>query len=297
MTKVRLDVLLVERGLAESRAKAQALIMAGQVRIAGQVALKPATTVDASVTLTVDPGPRFVSRGGEKLDAALTAFALDVNGLVCADVGASTGGFTDCLLQRGAAKVYAIDVGKGILHWKLRNDKRVIVMEQTNARFVESLPEQVSLVTVDASFISLKIILPVVKKWLPPSPLAHLPFALSGAIAETKRGEGGIIALIKPQFEAGKKDVARGDGVIRDPEIHRQVLLDVLGFAQQEGFQIRGLVRSPLLGPKGNAEFLVWLNQVQARTERHLHLAQVQVSRSVEEGGEGIIQMVEQVLS
>ncbi len=258
MTKVRLDVLLVERGLAESRAKAQALIMAGQVRVAGQTALKPATTVDASAPLTVESGPRFVSRGGEKLDAALEAFALDVRGLVCADVGASTGGFTDCLLQRGAAKVYAIDVGKGILHWKLRNDPRVVVMEETNARYVESLPEPVSLVTVDASFISLKLLLPVVKKWLGPNP--PVPPSLRG-----KGGAGGlgIIALIKPQFEAGRKDVSRGDGVIRDPQIHRQVLMDVLSFAQGEGFSVRGLIKSPLLGPKGNAEFLVWLSLVE----------------------------------
>src|SRR5919108_712265 len=166
MPKVRLDVLLVVRGFAESRAKAQAMIMAGQVRVAGQVTLKPATAIPADSPLMVDSGPRFVSRGGEKLDAALEAFALDVNGLVCADVGSSTGGFTDCLLQRGAAKVYAIDVGKGILHWKLRNDPRVVVMEETNARFVESLPEQISLVTVDASFISLKILLPVIRGWL-----------------------------------------------------------------------------------------------------------------------------------
>ena len=175
MPKIRLDVLLVERGLAESRAKAQALIMAGQVRVADQVALKPATAIPADSVLTVDSGPRFVSRGGEKLDAALTAFAVDVTGWVCTDVGASTGGFTDCLLQHGAAKVYAIDVGKGILHWKLRSDPRVIVMEETNARHVESLPEPVSLVTIDASFISLRILLPVVKIWLlsplPPSPL------------------------------------------------------------------------------------------------------------------------------
>jgi 23S rRNA (cytidine1920-2'-O)/16S rRNA (cytidine1409-2'-O)-methyltransferase len=157
MPKIRLDVLLVERGLAESRAKAQAMIMAGQVRIAGQVTLRPATAISADSVLTVDSGPRFVSRGGEKLDAALEAFGMDIAGLICADVGASTGGFTDCLLQRGAVKVYAIDVGKGILHWRLRNDPRVVVMEETNARFVESLPEQVSLVTVDASFISLKI--------------------------------------------------------------------------------------------------------------------------------------------
>ncbi|MGE5377092.1 MAG: TlyA family RNA methyltransferase, partial [Bacteroidota bacterium] len=162
MPKVRLDVLLVERGLAESRAKAQAMIMAGQVRVAGQTALKPATAIPADSDLTVDSGPRFVSRGGEKLDAALDAFTIDVTGLTCADVGSSTGGFTDCLLQRGAAKVYAIDVGKGILHWKLRNDPRIVVMEETNARFVESLPERIDLVTVDASFISLKILLPVV---------------------------------------------------------------------------------------------------------------------------------------
>ena len=254
MPKVRLDVLLVERGLAESRAKAQAMIMAGQVRIADQVALKPATAVPPDSVLTVDSGPRFVSRGGEKLDAALEAFALDVTGFVCADVGASTGGFTDCLLQRGAARVYAIDVGKGILHWKLRNDPRVVVREETNARFVESLPEPVSLVTVDASFISLKILLPVIKKWL--FPLSS--FLNEGKIKEERKD---IVALIKPQFEAGRKDVARGDGVIRDPEIHRQVLLDVLNYAQNEGFRIYGLIRSPLIGPKGNAEFLTWLGR------------------------------------
>jgi 23S rRNA (cytidine1920-2'-O)/16S rRNA (cytidine1409-2'-O)-methyltransferase len=255
MAKMRLDVLLVERGLAESRAKAQAMIMAGQVRVSDQVALKPATTIPADSILTIDSGPRFVSRGGEKLDAALEAFHIDVTGLTCADVGASTGGFTDCMLQRGAAKVYAIDVGKGILHWKLRNDPRVVVMEETNARYVQSLPEPVSLVTVDASFISLKILLPVVNRWLEDS---H---------EKGERGQGEIIALIKPQFEAGKKDVARGDGVIRDPEIHRQVLLDVLAFAQTEGFQIRGLIKSPLLGPKGNAEFLVWLGSQQREVD------------------------------
>lgn len=256
MTKVRLDVLLVERGLAESRAKAQALIMAGQVRINGQTALKAATAIELDSMLTIDSGPRFVSRGGEKLDAALEAFNLDVRGRVCADVGASTGGFTDCLLQHGVAKVYAIDVGKGILHWKLRNDSRVVLMEETNARFVESLPEPISLATIDASFISLKILLPVVKKWLAP---LHLPPNSQNLGGVPRRGEGGIIALIKPQFEAGKKEVARGDGVIRDAAIHRQVLLDVLTFAQNEGLSVRGLIKSPLLGPKGNTEFLAWL--------------------------------------
>ena len=252
MPKIRLDVLLVDRGLAESRAKAHALVMAGQVRVADQVVLKPATAVDTKAVLTVDTGPRFVSRGGEKLDAALETFAIDVKGFVCADVGSSTGGFTDCMLQRGAVKVYAIDVGKGILHWKLRNDRRVVVMEETNARYVESLPEPVDFVTVDASFISLKILLPVVKKWFAAFPLSSFD---EGKMKE----ERSILALIKPRFEAGKKDVARGDGVIRDPEIHRSVLLDVLSFVQQEGFAIRGLIKSPLLGPKGNAEFLVWL--------------------------------------
>ena len=262
MPKVRLDILLVERGLAESRAKAQAMIMAGQVRVAGQVTLKPATSISADSTLTVDSGPRFVSRGGEKLDAALDAFKIDVNGLICADVGASTGGFTDCLLQRGSAKVYAIDVGKGILHWKLRNDPRVVVMEETNARFIEFLPERVSLITVDASFISLKILLPVIKSWFTIFPLS------SFNEGKTKEERKDVVALIKPQFEAGKKDVSRGDGVIRDPEIHKQVLFDVLSFAQQEGFRVRGLIKSPLLGPKGNVEFLAWLSQAQNEGRR-----------------------------
>ncbi len=256
MPKTRLDILLTERGLADSRAKAQALIMARQVRVNGQTALKAGAAVDAESTLTVDAGPRFVSRGGEKLDAALEQLGLNVRGLVCADVGASTGGFTDCMLQRGATKVFAIDVGKGILHWKLRNDPRVAVMEETNARYVQSLPEPVSFVTVDASFISLKILLPVVKGWFirpnPPAPPSQ--------IGKGGEMEGNIVALIKPQFEAGKKDVSRGDGVIRDPEIHKQALLDVLTFAQFEGLHLRGLIRSPLLGPKGNVEFLAWLN-------------------------------------
>ncbi len=246
MPKMRLDLLLVERGLAESRAKAQALIMAGEVRVDGEVAIKPATSVDVAAEVNVEQGPRFVSRGGEKLDAALEAFGIRVMDRICADVGASTGGFTDCLLQRGAARVYAIDVGKGILHWRLRNDPRVVVMEKTNARFVEVLPEPVSLVTVDASFISLKILLPAIRGWYGPQP------------AEPAAGAAELVALIKPQFEAGRQDVARGDGVIRDAAVHRQVLLDVLRFADAQGLGVRGLIRSPLLGPKGNAEFLAW---------------------------------------
>ncbi len=260
MPKTRLDLLLVERGLAESRAKAQALVMAGQVRVDGQVALKPATPVASDARLELETGPRYVSRGGDKLEAALTAYPIHVQGRVCADVGSSTGGFTDCLLQHGAAKVYAIDVGKGLLHWKLRTDPRVVVMEETNARFVERLPEPVSLVTIDASFISLKLLLPVVKGWFPspPTPSRSTPMGLPPG--EGRRAEGGeVIALIKPQFEAGRREAARNKGVIRDPAVHRQVLETVLGFAQGEVFGVRGLVRSPVLGPKGNVEFLVWL--------------------------------------
>lgn len=250
---MRLDVLLVERGLAESRAKAQAIILAGQARVNGQVVDRSSAAFDESVAVTVDSGPRFVSRGGEKLLGALKAFPVKVAGVTAVDVGASTGGFTDCLLQHGAAKVYAIDVGKGILHWKLRNDPRVVVMEETNARYVESLPEPAQLVVCDASFISLKILLPVMKGWLLPSaPSPLLP-------GEGRRGEG-VITLIKPQFEAGRRDSARGEGVIRDPAVHRRVLREVLEFAVGMGLGVRGLVRSPLLGPKGNAEFLAWLD-------------------------------------
>ena len=260
MRKTRLDLLLVARGLAESRSKAQALVMAGQVRVDGQVEIKASAQVTPEARLDLDAGPRFVSRGGEKMEAAFIAFAVDVKGRVCADVGSSTGGFTDCLLQHGAAKVYAIDVGKGILHWKLRKDPRVAVMEETNARYVKSLPEPVSLVTIDASFISLKILLPVVKGWVP-SPPSPLP------LGEGCRGEGCVLALIKPQFEAGRKETARGQGVIRDPAIHEAVLTDVLTFAQSQGFVVRGLLRSPVLGPKGNVEFLAWMGMGGERVE------------------------------
>lgn len=249
MKKTRLDLLLVERGLVESRSLAQRLVMAGQVRVDGQVVLKPATAILPQAAITLDQGPPFVSRGGEKLQAALQAFSVPVAGRVCADVGASTGGFSDCLLQHGAARIYAIDVGQGILHWKLRQDARMVVMEDTNARHLEQLPEPVSLVTIDASFISLKILLPVVRGWFAPAtlePPGNFP-------------HGEVIALIKPQFEAGRDEVARGDGVIRNPEVHRQVLQAVLAFAGQDGYGVLGLLRSPLLGPKGNTEFLIHL--------------------------------------
>jgi 23S rRNA (cytidine1920-2'-O)/16S rRNA (cytidine1409-2'-O)-methyltransferase len=238
MPKVRVDVLMLERGLVESRSKAQRLVMAGQVRADGQVVKKPSVNVSPDAELSLDKGPKYVSRGGEKLEEALYAFDFTAAGQICADIGASTGGFTDCWLQNGARKVYAIDVGQGILHWKLRQDERVVVMESTNARHVGKLPEPIDVVSIDASFISLKAFLPVVKGW----------FDSDG---------GQVIALIKPQFEAGRKEAARGKGVIRDPEVHRQVIHEILTFAQEQGFGVMGLVRSPLLGPKGNIEFLV----------------------------------------
>lgn len=241
MEKIRLDLLLEEKGLCESRSQAQRLIMAGQVRVSGQVVLKPATKLPPESEVSIDQPPPFVSRGGEKLLGALQAFdLLDVSGRICADIGASTGGFTDCLLQHGASKVYAVDVGYGVLHWKLRNDPRVVVMERTNARYITAFPESLSLITVDASFISLRIFFPVFKRWF-----------------EDRQGE--VVALIKPQFEAGRKETARGDGVIRDIQVHQKVLFEILSAAENEGYTTTGLIRSPLLGPKGNTEFLVHL--------------------------------------
>ena len=216
--------------------------MAGEVTANGQLVDKPGMRVSVDVELALRAKPRFVSRGGDKLDAALTAFDLNIEGRVCADVGASTGGFTDCLLKRGAAKIYAIDVGYGQIDYRLRQDARVVVMEQTNARYVESLPERVSVVVMDASFISLKLLLPVVKNWL--------------------TEEADIVPLIKPQFEAGRQDVGKG-GVVKSPEVHRRVLLEVLTAAQSIGFTVAGLIRSPLKGPAGNIEFLAWLHHKQ----------------------------------
>ncbi len=271
MTKKRLDVLLAERGLAGSRTEAQRLIRAGEVRVAGQIADKPGAQVATGAEITVKARPRFVSRGGEKLEAALARFGLDVAGVAAADVGASTGGFTDCLLQHGAHRVYAIDVGYGQLDWRLRNDPRVVVMERTNARYLESLPEPVGLVTADVSFISLRLILPAAVSWLsPPSPVVALAppgrvvdFGSDGDVVpllpqRRERGEGGqVVALIKPQFEAGRRYVEKG-GVVRDPEVHRRVLEHVLGAAAELDLGLRGLMPSPLRGPAGNVEFLGW---------------------------------------
>jgi 23S rRNA (cytidine1920-2'-O)/16S rRNA (cytidine1409-2'-O)-methyltransferase len=237
--KIRLDMLVAQRDLAPSREAARRMIMAGEVRIDGEVRDKPGMRVAADTVLEVRQTPRFVSRGGDKLAAALDAFPVTVTDRVCADVGASTGGFTDCLLQHGAARVYAIDVGYGQLDYRLRADPRVVVMERTNARYVEALAEPVSLIVVDASFISLRYLFPVMRGWV-------------------KDETGDLISLIKPQFEAGKAQVGKG-GVVRDPETHRRVLVEVLETAQADDYAVHGLIASPLKGPAGNSEFLAWL--------------------------------------
>jgi 23S rRNA (cytidine1920-2'-O)/16S rRNA (cytidine1409-2'-O)-methyltransferase len=268
----RLDQLLVERNLCESREKAKRLVLAGQVRINGQPARKPSDGVKPADDITVDAPEKFVSRGGFKLEHALNHFQLDVAGLTVIDLGASTGGFTDCLLQHGARKIYAVDVGQGQLAWKLRQDPRVVVMEKTNARYltcrdfkdgtgdapvpVGSSPNRpgesstllrldspAELIVVDCSFISLKKILP------PAGPLL--------------RPAGRIVALIKPQFEAGKAEADKGRGVITDSAVHARVLAELQHFvAAQAGLCWRGVVESPLLGPAGNKEFLALIEKV-----------------------------------
>jgi 23S rRNA (cytidine1920-2'-O)/16S rRNA (cytidine1409-2'-O)-methyltransferase len=237
--KQRIDVLMFERGLAPSREKARAMIMAGEVLVDDQPVSKPGAPVDPAVEIVVKNKPRFVSRGGDKLAWALETFNVDVSGSICADVGASTGGFTDCLLKNGAARVYAIDVGYGQIDYALRQDARVIVIERTNARYLEALAEPVNFVTVDASFISLKILIPTIKNWLQPS--------------------SDLILLIKPQFEAGRDEVGKG-GVVRDSKTHKRVLTDILNAMKQLGFDIRGLTTSPIKGPAGNTEFLTWIH-------------------------------------
>ena len=235
-SRERLDRLLVSRGLVPSREQAQRLIYAGEVRVDGAVGRAPAQLVSPTADLQVRRPPPFVSRGGEKLAHALDVFAVDVTGRVCLDVGASTGGFTDALLQRGAARVYALDVGRAQLAWKLRQDRRVVVMEGVNARYLEPLPEPVDLITVDVAFISLAKVLPAVLRSLWP--------------------QGLLLALVKPQFEAGPELVGRG-GVVRDPAVHRLVLDDVLATLPQLGHTPVGLTTSPLRGPAGNVEFFV----------------------------------------
>ena len=231
-------MLLVEQGYADSRAKAQAIIMSGQVYVDGQKADKPGMSFDETLPLEVRGATcPYVSRGGLKLEKALRDFGVDPTGFVCSDSGASTGGFTDCLLQQGASKVFAIDVGYGQLDWKIRSDPRVVVMERTNVRYVtpEQLGEPLDLSVVDVSFISLKIVLPVIKTFL--------------------KSTGQVLCLIKPQFEAGKEKVGK-KGVVRDPQTHKEVLDNFVELAKELEFKILGLTFSPVKGPEGNIEFL-----------------------------------------
>ena len=240
--KERLDVLLVSLGLAESRAKAQATIMAGEVYVNGQKADKSGTEVDITANVEVRGSAcPYVSRGGLKLEKALKNFGVDPTGFVCSDSGASTGGFTDCLLQQGASKVFAIDVGYGQLAWKIRNDPRVVVMERTNIRYVtpEDLGEKLDLSVVDVSFISLSLVLPVIRSLL--------------------KETGQVLCLIKPQFEAGKEKVGK-KGVVRDPAVHEEVLQNFISLAKSLDFTIRDLTFSPVKGPEGNIEFLAHLS-------------------------------------
>ena len=244
---IRLDQALVERGLCDSREKAKRAILAGQVRINNQPARKASDAIKSEDSISLEAPEKFVSRGGHKLEHALLHFQLEVAGLTAVDLGASTGGFTDCLLQHCAAKVFAVDVGQGQLAWKLRQDKRVVVMEKTNARHLklEQMPETFSpadLAVIDCSFISLKKILPT-------------------AIALLKT-DGKIVALVKPQFEAGKTEVDKGRGVISDPAIHERVLQELKEFvAAQNNLVWRSVTESPLLGPAGNKEFLVLIEK------------------------------------
>jgi 23S rRNA (cytidine1920-2'-O)/16S rRNA (cytidine1409-2'-O)-methyltransferase len=243
---LRLDQALVDRGLCESREKAKRAILAGQVRVNDQVARKPSDSIDDDDQVVLDTPEKFVSRGGFKLEHALEHFKIDVTDKTAVDLGASTGGFTDSLLQRGAKKVYAVDVGQGQLAWKLRRDKRVVVMEKTNARELTAakMPQPyvpVDLAVIDCSFISLRKIIPAAVALLKPS--------------------AKIVALIKPQFEAGKKEADKGAGVIRDAEIHERVLRELQEFAEARDLKWHGVIESPLVGPAGNKEFLAMIEK------------------------------------
>ena len=243
MPRKRLDMLVMDRGLATSRERAKALIMAGDVYVDNQKADKPGDLYPEEAHVECrSSGLRYVSRGGLKLEKAIAAFGIELCGLTCMDIGASTGGFTDCMLQNGADRVYAVDVGYGQLAWKLRNDSRVICLERTNARHLsrEQIPEVLDFASVDVSFISLKLILP---------PLCAL-----------LKERGHVTALIKPQFEAGRENVGK-KGVVRDPAVHREVLEQFLRHAGDSGFTVLGLTYSPIRGPEGNIEYLAYLEK------------------------------------
>lgn len=247
--RVRADELVVRQGLAPSRSRAKVLIVAGDVFTPNGRVSKPAEQLSADVELSLRAKPRFVSRGGEKLQAALDAFQIDVSGCVAADIGASTGGFTDCLLQAGARHVYAIDVGYGQLDYSLREDERVTVMERTNARYLQPLPESVDLIVLDVAFISLRLVLPA-------------------ALQSLKQG-GRVVALVKPQFEAGREAVSR-QGVVRDEGTRERVVREVIDFASSQQLGFDGLIRSPVIGPAGNEEFLVSLVEGKGSDQTHV---------------------------
>ena len=241
--KKRLDVLLTERGLQESRQRAQAVIMSGEVFVNGQRVDKPGTAVAEDAQIEIRGGTlAYVSRGGLKLEKAMATFPIDLHGAVCADIGASTGGFTDCMLQNGAEKVYAVDVGYGQLAWKLRSDPRVVCLERTNARYLtyEQVPDELDFASVDVSFSSLKLILP----------------PLNGLLKDG----GHAACLVKPQFEAGREKVGK-KGVVRDPDVHLEVLEHFLDHAKESGFTVLGLTYSPIRGPEGNIEYLGYLEK------------------------------------
>jgi 23S rRNA (cytidine1920-2'-O)/16S rRNA (cytidine1409-2'-O)-methyltransferase len=238
VAKRRIDSLLVVEGLVASRAKAQALIMAGEVTVDGRLVTKPGTLIEEGAAIVISEPPPFVSRGGIKLDHALDEFRLDVRGKVAADIGASTGGFTDCLLKRGASRVYAIDVGYGQLDYRLRQDRRVVVMERVNARYPIPLPEKVDLATIDLSFISVTKVIP--------------------SVAQILKEDGYLVVLVKPQFESRKGEVGKG-GIIKDPQLHAAILGRFIVWVVDNGFRLKGLIVSPILGTEGNKEFFVLL--------------------------------------
>ena len=254
-SKERLDILLVKRGLVSTRAKAKGVILAGEVLVEGEPVIKAGTAVSEAAQIELKAKSPYVGRGGFKLAGALERFELQVKDRICADVGACTGGFTDVLLQAGARQIFAIDVGYGQLDWKLRQNEKVVVLERTNARYLESLANPVSFVAIDVSFISLKLIFPAVKKWL----LPHQPTD--------------IVALIKPQFEAGRSQVGKG-GIVRDTAVHRQVIETILEWTTKNDLGARGLMKSTIKGSDGNVEFLLWL---QAGAETQIGSAEIEL--------------------
>lgn len=254
--KKRIDVLLVEKGLETSRERAKALVMSGNVYSGGQRVEKPGEEIDADAEIEVRTGLKYVSRGGLKLEKAMTAFGINLEDKICMDIGASTGGFTDCMLQNGAKKVYAVDVGYGQLAWKLRIDSRVVNFERTNIRHLtaDKLEEEINFFSIDVAFISLTLVLPVVK----------------GFLAENALG----VCLIKPQFEAGRGKVGK-KGVVREPEIHKEVIEKIYNFAKSLGFYIAGLDFSPVKGPEGNIEYLIYLKNSCQNDEEFIKIEEI----------------------